>query len=266
MKSIRSAANAEFKRWRRLAGNTRFMKAQGRTLAEGLHLARAALDAGHPVAAALVRAGASGAELEACLARIDAARVHELAPALFDALAPVERGSGLMLEVPFDRGSAPRRLAGDAMYLDGVQDPGNIGALLRVAAAAGVGAVLAAPTTAALWSPKALRAGQGAHFGLELVEDVPLETLDRWYADPWIGTAARDAVCSGTHACRKDRWAGCWARKVRAFRQRPWRGARCASRSRWRRGWSRSTSPALPPCVSSSASAGAEHRAAYLAS
>ena len=195
MRSIRSAANAEFKRWRRLAGNTRFMKAQGRTLAEGLHLARAALDAGHPVAAALVRAGASGAELEACLARIDAGCVHELAPALFDALAPVERGSGLMLEVPFDRGSAPRRLAGDAMYLDGVQDPGNIGALLRVAAAAGVGAVLAAPTTAALWSPKALRAGQGAHFGLELAEDVPLETLDRWYAGPWIGTAARDAVC-----------------------------------------------------------------------
>ena len=53
MKAIQSAANAEFKRWRRLAGNPRFMKTQGRTLAEGLHLAQAILDAGHPVAAAL---------------------------------------------------------------------------------------------------------------------------------------------------------------------------------------------------------------------
>ncbi len=195
MKAIQSAANAEFKRWRRLAANTRFMKTQGRTLAEGLHLAQAILDAGHPVAAALVRAGAAGAGLEACLGRIDTARVHELAPALFDALAPVEHGSGLMLEVPFERATAPRRLSGDVLYLEGVQDPGNIGALLRVAAAAGVPAVLAAPATAALWSPKALRAAQGAHFALRLVEDVTLEGLDDWFTGPWIGTAARDAVC-----------------------------------------------------------------------
>jgi len=195
LKAIQSAANAEFKRWRRLAGNPRFMKTQGRTLAEGLHLAQAVLDAGHPIAAALVRAGAAGADLEACLARIDTARVHELAPALFDALAPVEHGSGLMLEVPFERTNAPRRLIGDVLYLEGVQDPGNIGALLRVAAAAGISAVLAAPATAALWSPKALRAAQGAHFSLRLVEDVSLETLDDWFAGPWIGTAARDAAC-----------------------------------------------------------------------
>ena len=195
MKSIRSADNAEFKRWRRLVGNARFMKAQGRTLAEGLHLAQAALDAGHPIEAALVRAGASGHELDACLARIDTARVRELAPALFDALAPVEHGSGLMLEVRFGRAPHPRRLAGDALYLEGVQDPGNIGALLRVAAAAGVGSVLAAPATAALWSPKALRAGQGAHFALQLVEDVALDDLGSWYAGPWIGTATRDAQC-----------------------------------------------------------------------
>jgi len=195
LKAIQSAANAEFKRWRRLAGNPRFMKTQGRTLAEGLHLAQAVLDAGHPVAAALVRAGAAGADLEACLARIDTARVHELAPALFDALAPVEHGSGLMLEVPFERATAPRPLSGDVLYLERVQDPGNIGALLRVAAAAGISAVLAAPATAALWSPKALRAAQGAHFSLRLVEDVSLESLDDWFAGPWIGTAARDAVC-----------------------------------------------------------------------
>ena len=194
MKAIQSAANAEFKRWRRLAGNSRFMKSQGRTLAEGLHLARAALDAGHPVAAALVRAGASGPELDACLARIDDARIHELAAPLFDALAPVEHSTGLMLELPFERGAEPRRLTGDVVYLEGVQDPGNIGALLRVAAAAGVSAVLAGPATAALWSPKALRAGQGAHFGLRLFEDVGLEALDAWFAGRWIGTAARDAT------------------------------------------------------------------------
>jgi TrmH family RNA methyltransferase len=126
------------------------------------------------------------------LARIDPAVVHELAPALFDGLAPVEHGAGLLLVIAFET-PAPHRLAGDALYLDGVQDPGNAGALLRVAAAAQVRNVLAAPGTAALWSPKALRAGQGAHFALTIAEDVAAEQLQHWFAGPWIGTEARSA-------------------------------------------------------------------------
>jgi len=56
------------------------------------------------------------------------------------------------------------------VVLDRLQDAGNVGAILRCASAFGYRQVLAIKGTAALWSPKVLRAGMGAHFGLHMVE------------------------------------------------------------------------------------------------
>jgi TrmH family RNA methyltransferase len=58
-----------------------------------------------------------------------------------------------------------------------VQDPGNVGSILRTAAAFGVPQVLALKGTVALWSPKVLRAGMGAHFGLRLIEGLEADAL-----------------------------------------------------------------------------------------
>jgi TrmH family RNA methyltransferase len=65
-------------------------------------------------------------------------------------------------------------LDSDIVYLDGVQDPGNVGTLLRTAAAAGITTVIAGPATAFVWSPRVLRAAMGAHFALHLSDDTPL--------------------------------------------------------------------------------------------
>jgi RNA methyltransferase, TrmH family len=62
--------------------------------------------------------------------------------------------------------------------LDRLQDAGNVGSVLRSAAAFGFGQVIALKGTAALWAPKVLRAGMGAHFGLRLVEGADLQALD----------------------------------------------------------------------------------------
>lgn len=81
----------------------------------------------------------------------------------------------------------PERIAGDggtAVVLDGVQDAGNVGSILRSAAAAGVTRVFCAPGTAYAWSSKVLRAGMGAHFLLEIYEDVVPETLIERLAIP----------------------------------------------------------------------------------
>ena len=64
------------------------------------------------------------------------------------------------------------------MVLDRLQDAGNVGSILRSAAAFGFRQVIALKGTAALWSPKVLRAGMGAHFGLRLVEGAEPEALE----------------------------------------------------------------------------------------
>ncbi len=79
--------------------------------------------------------------------------------------------------------------AAPTVLLDRLQDPGNVGSILRSAAAFGFTQVVALKGTAALWAPKVLRAGMGAHFGLHLVEGVEVADLDRLTL-PWIATSS----------------------------------------------------------------------------
>jgi TrmH family RNA methyltransferase len=193
MKSITSAANAAYRQWLRLAEHPRESRAQGRALAEGLHLAQAALDASVAIEAVLLRCGAASAEAarlaEAAMAA--GAAGYELAAPLFDRISPVEHGAGLIVVTVAEQHPLPGRAQRDMLYLDGVQDPGNVGTLLRTAAAAGIRDVLAGPGTAALWAPKTLRAGQGAQFRLRLHEQVAAGSLPLVLAGQWIGADAR---------------------------------------------------------------------------
>ncbi len=196
MKSIASEANPRFRAWLRLAESPRQIRLAGRTLAEGVHVIEAARAAGHPIEALLVRRGAQGHNVEQLRAQLegDGVECYELAAALFDRLSPVERGAGLIAVIGIGCALTPSGLAADALYLDGVQDPGNVGALLRVAAAAGIRHAFAGPGTAALWAPKVVRAGQGAHFGLALYELIDPADLKRALPGPWIGTDAHAAA------------------------------------------------------------------------
>jgi len=190
MKPITSAENAGFKRWLRLAEVPREVRQQRRTLAEGLHLAQAIHAARHPVEAVVLRRGATRVDVRQWVETFSTAgaAAFELSASLFDRLSPVEHGCGLLLVIPLpDTGAS---VGGDRMFLDGVQDPGNAGALLRVAAAADVPTVLAAPGTVGLWSPKVLRGAQGAHFRLHVREDVATTDLRASYPMPWFGTVA----------------------------------------------------------------------------
>jgi TrmH family RNA methyltransferase len=192
MKPITSPANAGFRSWLRLATQPRAVAEQGRSLAEGLHLAQAAAAADVAVEAVLLRRGCRDAEaLRWCDEFVaGGAAGFELAAGLYDRLSPVQHGAGLLLLIVVPRFPLPSRAAEDLVYLDGVQDPGNAGTLLRTAAAARIGAVLAGPSTAALWAPKTLRAGQGAQFRLRIHEQVPAGALPGLLDGDWIGADA----------------------------------------------------------------------------
>ncbi|HQR20151.1 MAG TPA: RNA methyltransferase [Burkholderiaceae bacterium] len=175
MVRITSADNPLVRRLRRLADSPRACRESLRSIAEGVHLVEGALAAQVPVTAVVVSADATAAAraLAERAAGACGTRVTELAQPLYDSIAPVEHGTGVLIEIAIARPPLPSGLAADAMYLDGVQDPGNAGTLLRIAAAAGVRHVAAATGTAFLWAPKVLRAAMGAHFALSIYEDVP---------------------------------------------------------------------------------------------
>lgn len=148
----------------------------GEVWLEGEHLCAACVQQGIRVPQALISEAAwAGRPALQALAR-HADRVGVVPAALMHGLSGLESPAdiGFVLAPPQVVQPDPRA---PSVVLDRVQDPGNVGTLLRSAAAFGVTQVLALKGTVALWSPKVLRAGMGAHFALHLCEGLALEAL-----------------------------------------------------------------------------------------
>jgi hypothetical protein len=96
---------------------------------------------------------------------------------LYNAVSQVEHGVGVMFLIATPERAVTAPMSVSAVLLDGVQDPGNVGSILRSAAAAGITQVYCSAGTAFCWSPKVLRAAMGAHFVLDIFENVDLAAL-----------------------------------------------------------------------------------------
>lgn len=172
MKLIQSRDNPFFKSLKRLAESGRERRKTGQTLLDGVHLVEAYEAAFGPVETLLV---AESALVSGEVARfVEGRETVVLADALMRDLGLVDTPSGLLALIRMPHATATVNRKKDAILIDGVQDPGNVGTLLRTAAAAGIGQALLAPGCAAAWSPKVLRAGQGAHFALAIHEEADL--------------------------------------------------------------------------------------------
>ncbi len=173
--SISSRDNPLLKELRRLSQDGTAYRKSGRFWVEGDHLGRAALLRGRQPAIAVFTETSwpeFEAEFSAC-----AAKTIVVSDALFDGISGLESPArlGFVFDLPADAGLQPGMAS---VILDRVQDAGNVGSILRSAAAFGFRQVIALKGTAALWSPKVLRAGMGAHFGLRLTEGVEAVALD----------------------------------------------------------------------------------------
>lgn len=187
MKSITSRDNPLYKRLKALAGSTAQQRRSGQALLEGLHLARAYLDASsdlQPEVCVVTESALLDDEAQAIVGRIESSRVYSLPDALFQQLSTLAHGIGMLLLVEKIAGDVPARLDRSCLVLDGVQDAGNAGSILRSAAAAGIQDVFCTPGTVYAWSSKVLRAGMGAHFLLNVFEEVePTGFIERFAVD-----------------------------------------------------------------------------------
>jgi len=173
---ITSRDNPLLMRLRKLSQDAGAYRKLGSVWLEGDHLARACLQRGHALSLALLTEEGWGQPELRALAE-QAPKVVIVPRALFKSISGLESPAELGFEVPHLASAAV--LPGvDSVILDRLQDAGNVGSILRSASALGVRQVLALKGTAALWSPKVLRAGMGAHFALNLVEGLSLADLD----------------------------------------------------------------------------------------
>ena len=204
---ISSSSNPKWRHLRELLESARERRRSGQTVLEGWHLLDAWLATGRPIRQLVIPqrtlqqlAGvpaSDGDDIDESVEHSSpvqvAADAHWLIldDRLFGELDLLPSPSPVLAVVDIPQRALPARLGegGDIIVLDRVQDPGNVGAILRTAAAAGVQTLLTTPGTAACWAPKVLRAGMGGHFVLDIVENVAPEALQALAAHlPLAGT------------------------------------------------------------------------------
>lgn len=198
MQAIQSKENARFKQWLKCAGSMREQRKAGLLLLEGLHLLQAWQHSGRNFSASnnavlVSETGVSRQEIVDWLAQHSLQNVFSLPDRLFNQLADAQSPSGIMAWVDYPQTAHFPDSACDAVLLDGVQDPGNLGSLLRTAAATGVKQVLLSADCCAAWSGKALRAGQGAQFALQIYEHMDLCDFLSGFSGQSIATSLENA-------------------------------------------------------------------------
>ena len=172
-KHITSAGNPQFKLLKKIASSSRERRKLGQTLLDGVHLLEALADTNGKLNLLVLRAGVEAVpEIAQCVKRFADTPLMVLSDALFDVLSPVEHPTGILGLMPISEALDHRHDC--CVLLENIQDPGNLGSILRTAAAAGADAVYLSPGCAEAWSPKALRAGMGAHFALAIHEQQAL--------------------------------------------------------------------------------------------
>lgn len=170
---IDSPDNPKVRAWRQLSQHKGRQEA-GLFLVEGPHLVEEAIRTGAGVESLLVESGRGISPL----IRSSGLPMVEVSARVMKALSETVNNQGLAAICRLPAGEGPVLKAGRYLLLDGVQDPGNVGSMLRTAAAAALDAVVVGVGTADPYSPKVTRASQGAIFRVPMA----VGSVEEWLA------------------------------------------------------------------------------------
>ena len=175
MKYITSRDNPLFKELRALAGSPRQRRNVGQTLLDGVHLLQSYVASGNnPLHLLVTETAAEEPEVSALLKKLSDVPLTQLGDSLFAELSELKTPGGILALIEQPQPKVSITHSQFCLLLEDIQDPGNLGSILRSAAAAGCDAVFLTTGCADAWSPKVLRAGMGGHFALSIHESVDL--------------------------------------------------------------------------------------------
>jgi TrmH family RNA methyltransferase len=190
MPRVNSRDNPRLRQAARLVASSRDRRKAGRCVLEGEHVIAVYCERyGAPETLIVVESALEREGIRKLLDIVPASRSLVVTESAWAEFAQFPAGLGAMAVVAAPR-PEHRENAAFCLLLDGVQDPGNVGSILRTAAAAGVEQVLLSAQCAFAWSPKVLRAGQGAHFHLQIFEDVDLVEWSHSYRGKLVAAVA----------------------------------------------------------------------------
>ena len=187
-KHIISRDNPVFKQLKKLAENARERKQEGKTLLDGVHLIDGYLQAFGEPELMIIPEGKSTLEATNLMQNLQDVRTVMFPTLMFAELTPVASSTGILALVKTPQ-IAPPETIGFALFLEDIQDPGNLGGMLRTALGAGVEAVYCSKGCTDAWSPKCLRGGQGAQFILPIIENVNIvEAIKKFAGNTYATT------------------------------------------------------------------------------
>ena len=192
LKVIHSAENPRFKALLKLMQSSRERRKQGLSLLDGVHLITAYhAHLGLPEQVVVSKSGLGNSEISNIINSLQSISPLVLSDELFRRLSSVETPTGIIAAVKTPRIQTVPDDPGPCLLLEDIQDPGNLGSILRSTAAAGISEVFLSGNCVHSWSPRVLRAGMGAHFMLRIYENVDLLALMTKYRGRVIATSHR---------------------------------------------------------------------------
>jgi TrmH family RNA methyltransferase len=192
VKFIQSRDNPQVKALTRLAGSSRERRKTGTTLLEGERLVRAYWDSGGVAETILASESAfAKPEIRALVESAPAGARLVLADPLLERMSQLVSAAGVAAAVRTPRpGPVPQTLP-NCLLLENIQDPGNLGSILRTAVAAGIQHVFLSRDSVFAWAPKVVRAGMGAHFSLSIFEEIDVCEVARAFRGAIIAMEPR---------------------------------------------------------------------------
>ncbi|RIW37758.1 RNA methyltransferase [Bacillus salacetis] len=191
MKYVQSAKNPQVKQWKKLQAKKERDRS-GTYMVEGFHLVEEALKYKKVVKEVLIK---EGVELPSDW-NVDDVSIITLSEDAAKAVSATETSQGIFAVCHQDADGELDLKGKTFLLLDEVQDPGNLGTIIRTADAAGIDMIILGEGSADLYNPKVLRSAQGSHFHLQIVKgDLP-GWIERLKAEgiPVYGTALENGI------------------------------------------------------------------------